>query len=122
MNSQTESRLWAVANQLRANSKLTASQYSTPVLGLIFLRHADYKFTKKQEEIEGGHINSRRTIGKSDYHEEGVLYLPEKARYSYLLNLPEGQDIGKAINEAMKLIEQENKELKKYSSKILYSI
>jgi type I restriction enzyme M protein len=112
MNSQTESRLWAVANQLRANSKLTASQYSTPVLGLIFLRHADYKFTKKQEEIEGGHINSRRTIGKSDYHEEGVLYLPEKARYSYLLNLPEGQDIGKAINEAMKLIEQENKELK----------
>ncbi|MCK4883630.1 MAG: type I restriction-modification system subunit M N-terminal domain-containing protein, partial [Candidatus Diapherotrites archaeon] len=53
MNSQTESRLWDVANQLRANSKLSSSQYSTPVLGLIFLRHADYKFTKKQEKLEG---------------------------------------------------------------------
>ena len=112
MNSQTEARLWAVANQLRANSKLSAAQYSTPVLGLIFLRHADYKFTKKQEELEGQNSNSRRTIGKADYHEAGVLYLPEEARYSYLLNLPEGKDIGEAVNEAMKLIEQENKELK----------
>lgn len=33
-----ESRLWEAADQLRANSKLTASQYSMPVLGLIFLR------------------------------------------------------------------------------------
>jgi type I restriction enzyme M protein len=112
MNSQTESRLWSVANQLRANSKLSAAQYSTPVLGLIFLRHADYKFKKKQDELEGKNTKSRRTIGKADYHEVGVLYLPEKARYTYLLNLPEGNNIGEAVNEAMKLVEQNNKELK----------
>jgi len=41
-----------------------------------------------------------------------VLYLPEAARFSYLLHLPEGKDIGKEINEAMGLIEQENPELK----------
>lgn len=112
MNSQTESRLWDVANNLRANSKLSSAQYSTPVLGLIFLRHADYNFSKKYEELEGENSNSRRTIGKADYHEAGVLYLPKEARYSYLLNLPEGQNIGEAVNTAMKLIEENNTELK----------
>ena len=40
------------------------------------------------------------------------MYLPDSARYSTLLNLPEDEDIGKAINEAMKDIEDENEELK----------
>jgi len=40
------------------------------------------------------------------------MYLPDEARFSYLLNLPEGADIGKAINEAMEAIERENEELK----------
>ena len=35
-----EAELWRAADQLRANSKLTASEYAMPVLGLIFLRHA----------------------------------------------------------------------------------
>lgn len=39
-------------------------------------------------------------------------YLPEKARYSYLLNLPEGKNIGEAVNDAMKLVEEENPELR----------
>jgi type I restriction enzyme M protein len=37
---QFESDLWAAADQLRANSKLTSSEYCMPVLGIIFLRHA----------------------------------------------------------------------------------
>jgi type I restriction enzyme M protein len=43
-----EKRLWAVADELRANSGLKTSEYSTPVLGLIFLRYADYKFTEAE--------------------------------------------------------------------------
>jgi type I restriction-modification system DNA methylase subunit len=39
-NSQLEARLWGAADELRANSKLKASEYSIPVLGLIFLRYA----------------------------------------------------------------------------------
>jgi type I restriction enzyme M protein len=42
----------------------------------------------------------------------GVLFLPEAARFSTLLNLPEGADIGKAINDAMKAIEADNEDLK----------
>ena len=33
-----EKRLWDAADELRANSKLKSSEYSIPVLGLIFLR------------------------------------------------------------------------------------
>ncbi len=40
------------------------------------------------------------------------MYLPDEARYSYLLNLPEGHNIGKAVNDAMKAIESENEDLK----------
>ncbi|MEA3342977.1 MAG: class I SAM-dependent DNA methyltransferase, partial [archaeon] len=111
-NGDTEKRLWDVANKLRANSKLSAAEYSTPVLGLIFLRYADFKFTNKQKELENQNVSSRRQIGKIDYQAEGVMYLPDKARYSYLLNLPEDSDIGKAINDAMDVIEEENPDLK----------
>lgn len=38
-----ESRLWAAADQLRANSGLTSAQYSQPVLGLIFLRFVEVR-------------------------------------------------------------------------------
>jgi type I restriction enzyme M protein len=41
---QLETRLWKTADDLRANSKLTASEYSFPVLGLIFLRQAYNRF------------------------------------------------------------------------------
>jgi len=41
---ELEKRLWEDADELRANSKLKPSEYSVPVLGLIFLGYADYKF------------------------------------------------------------------------------
>ncbi len=49
---QLENELWEAADQLRANSKLTAAEYSMPVLGLIFLRHADNRFNTYLPEIE----------------------------------------------------------------------
>jgi HsdM-like protein len=39
-----EKRLWDAADELRANSQLKSSEFSIPVLGLIFLRYADHKF------------------------------------------------------------------------------
>ena len=44
-NETLEKHLWAAADQLRANSGLNSAQYSTPVLGLIFLRFAEARFT-----------------------------------------------------------------------------
>ena len=112
MINEIEKRLWNAADQLRANSRLKSSEYSVPVLGLIFLRFADYKFTLAEQEIEKQQKSSRRGITKADYQAKGILYLPENARFSYLLNLPEGANIGKAINDAMKANEIENEDLK----------
>ncbi len=109
-----EKRLWDSADQLRANSGLKSSEYAMPVLGLIFLRFAEHRFNIAAKDIEAQASTERRrrTVGKADYQARGVLYLPEGARYSALLNLPEGKNIGRAINDAMRAIEDENDDLK----------
>ncbi|MBN8724989.1 MAG: SAM-dependent DNA methyltransferase [Acidobacteria bacterium] len=106
-----EKKLWSLADQLRANSNLKSAEYSIPVLGLIFLKYADYKFSKVEKEL-AGKTSGRRQIGKTDYQASGVLYLPTEARFSKLIELPEDRDIALAINQAMKLIEAENEDLK----------
>ena len=111
-NNDIEKKLWDIADQLRANSRLKSSEYSVPVLGLIFLRYADHKFTHAEQEIKKQASGGRRSISKTDFQAKGVMFLPEAARFSTLLNLPEGENIGKAINDAMKAIEAENEELK----------
>lgn len=108
---ELEKRLWSVADELRANSDLKSAEYSAPVLGLIFLKYADYRFSKQEKNLSEK-SSGRRKVGKTDYQAAGVMFLPDEARFSYLLNLPEGADIGKAINEAMKAIERENEDLK----------
>ena len=105
-----EKRLWNAADQLWTNSTLKPSQYSTPVLALIFLKYADHRFAEAEKELARG--RRRGTVGKEDYHALGVLYVPEPARFSRLLNLPEGADIGKELNNAMKAIEADNDEVK----------
>ena len=110
-NNEIEKKLWEEADQLRANSELSSQEYSVPILELIVLRYADHKFTEIEKEIKKHQsTGSRRKIGKADYQAKGIMYLPEEARYSYLLNLPEGRNIGKAVNDAMNAIESENEE------------
>ena len=70
-NDTLEKRLWAAADQLRANSGLTSQQYSQPVLGLIFLRFAEVRFTKRRAELEktaakGGNGHSPRQCSRVD--------------------------------------------------------
>jgi len=110
-NNHIESRLWSAADELRANSKLKSSEYSVPVLGLIFLRYADHKFSAVEAELIG-QSTGRRKIGPTDYQARGVMFLPPEARFSALLNLPEGSNIGQAVNDAMRAIEAENPDLK----------
>ncbi len=105
-----ENRLWEIADNLRANSKLSAFEYSTPVLGLLFLRYADQRFAEATTRLEAE--NDGWQLTPTDYHAEGVLYLPEAARFSTLMALPEGADLGKAINDAMRAIEEQNDELR----------
>jgi type I restriction enzyme M protein len=110
-----EDRLWAAADQLRANSGLTSAQYSTPVLGLIFLRFAEARFAKCRAGLEKSGASGRRASSRIDdpgaYHAEGVVYLTPNARYERLLGLPEGTNVGQKVNEAMADIEKHNPQL-----------
>jgi type I restriction enzyme M protein len=92
-----------------------SAQYSTPVLGRIFLRFAEARFAKRRAQLEKSTTSSRRGPSRIDdpgaYHAEGVIYLTPNARYDHLLNLPEGTNVGQAINEAMADIEKHNPQL-----------
>lgn len=107
---QLEDDLWEAADQLRANSKLTASEYSMPVLGLIFLRHATTRFNDLLPEVEKA-VPARATGAlkedriKLGFQGKAAIYLPETARYDYLAALPAGTNVGEAIRDAMIAIE-----------------
>lgn len=112
--SKLESRLWEAADQLRANSKLTASQYSMPVLGLIFLRHAYNRFSAIIADIDKGlpcRQGRKRAVTKDDFLRAHAIFLPREAQYDYLLSLTDADDIAGAINKAMKLIEDNTESL-----------
>ena len=112
---QLEADLWAAADNLRANSDLRASEYGTPVLGLIFLKFADINYRRYENEIQAEYDSLKGTRREKPLHEIAVakcgFYLPDRARYSYLLDLPEDQDIAKAIETAMETIEKYKPEL-----------
>ena len=109
-----ERRLWDAADQLRANSGLTSAQYGQPVLGLIFLRFAEVRFLQRRTALEKQAAGGRRAVNvdaPTRYHAEGVLYLTPRARFDHLLRLPQGGDIGNAVNDAMRDIEAQNPQL-----------
>jgi type I restriction enzyme M protein len=108
---EIEKRLWAAADQMWANTGLRPNEYAAPVLGLLFLRYAEKRFVDAQAQLQSGG-SGRRSVTPQSYQRLGVVYLPDAARFSHLLNLPEGENIGKAINGAMEAIEEANEELK----------
>ena len=106
-----EKNLWDAADHFRANSGLKAQEYSSPILGLIFLRFAEVRFliqrAKLQKAETGGRRGSRLDIPAA-YHADSILYLSPNARFDHLLQLPEAEDIGEKVNEAMRQVEQHN--------------
>ena len=110
-----EKELWSAADDLRANSKLTAAEYKDPVLGLILLRFAENRFNETLKQIEKNiPINPRtgkKEITKDHFIGSAALYLRDKSKYEYLANLPESKDINEAVNNAMHLIEKDHPDL-----------
>lgn len=104
---ELERRLWAAADALRANSSLTPAEYRGPVLGLIFLAFAEHRFDELRPEIEMK-ATERRPVSADDFRARGVLFVPEIARLSWLVDLPEGEDLGANIDLAMDAIEATN--------------
>src|ERR1700682_120568 len=83
-----EADLWTAADNLRANSKLTSSDYFMPVLGIIFLRHAANRFAVATKQIEDDQASGkmpRRRVQPADYLRRRALWLPEQARYDAIM-------------------------------------
>lgn len=111
-----ERELWDAADELRANSKLTAGEYKDPLLGLVLLRFAQNRYEDAKVEVDkrlpiNPRTGQQREANANDYASAGAIMLPEKAKYDYLADLPESVDIAEAINNAMKLIEEEYPDL-----------
>jgi type I restriction enzyme M protein len=105
-----ERDLWEAADNLRANSKLTSSDYFMPVLGVIFLRHAANRFEAARRQIEADQASGKmpkRKVLAADYIARRSLYLPEKARYDWIMQQAavSGADLPKLVTEAMTAIE-----------------
>ena len=110
-----EDDLWKSADSLRANSDLKSSEYSTCVLGIIFLKFADNNYRKHEAEIEAEYKKLKGSRRENEISEIAIekcgFYLPDHARYNHLLELPEEEDIVKAIKTAMASIEEYKPEL-----------
>jgi type I restriction enzyme M protein len=107
-----ESDLWEAADLLRANSKLTSSDYFMPVLGVIFLRHAANRFDAAHQQIEADRASGKmpkRKVRPADYIARRSLYLPDTARYDWIMQQAavSGADLPKLVTEAMTAIEAE---------------
>ena len=113
--SKLETDLWDAADNLRANSKLTSSEYCMPVLGVIFLRHATNRYDAVIDQIEAdkesGKIPKGTPITRAHFISRRALMLPKEARYDELLKLPKGTNLGTALIEAMNAIEKDFKAL-----------
>lgn len=111
-----EKELWDAADELRGNSKLTAGEYKDPLLGLVLLRFAQNRYEDAKIVVEENlpvnpRTGQKREATKDDFAAAGAIMLPEKAKYDFLADLPESEDIAEAINNAMKLIEAEYPDL-----------
>src|SRR5438445_3442798 len=107
-----ESDLWEAADNLRANSKLTSSDYFMPVLGVIFLRHAANRFEAAHRQIVADQASGKmpkRKVLPADYIARRSLYLPEQAQYDWIMQQAavSGADLPKLVTEAMTAIEVE---------------
>jgi type I restriction enzyme M protein len=105
-----EADLWEAADNLRANSKLTSSDYFMPVLGIIFLRHAANRFEAATKQIEDDQAAGRmpkRKVQPADYIRRRALFLPESARYDCIMAKATTDTAGlpKLVTDAMTSIE-----------------
>ncbi len=110
-----EDKLWSAADKLRVDSGLKASEYATPILGLIFLRFASIRYNRVKSEIKTileAQKNSRNQQTEAEIAiAKCGFYLPKEAEYEYLLKLPEQENIANAIKHAMEEIEKYKPEL-----------
>ena len=114
---EMEKTLWAAADKMIGG--LSVSNYKFVVLGIIFLKYISDSFEEKYNELvkEGHGLEEVRDA----YEEDNIFFVPEKARWSYLVAHSKDYNIGEILDNALDLIEKENPSLKGVLFKIYNS-
>ena len=114
---EIEKTLWAAADKMIGG--LSVSNYKFVVLGLIFLKYISDSFEEKYNELvkQGYGLEEVRDA----YEEDNIFFVPEKARWSYLVAHSKDYNIGEILDNALDLIEKENTSLKGVLFKIYNS-
>lgn len=104
-----EETLWDSANKLRGT--VESSEYKHVVLGLIFLKFSSDKFEDRRKELiaEG---KEKFLEMAAFYNMSNIFYLPEEARWSYIMENSKQADIALKIDTALHTIEKNNPSLK----------
>lgn len=109
-----EETLWDSANKLRGT--VEPSEYKHVVLGLIFLKFASDRFEeRKRELIAEGKDKFLKEKVEDDlpfYAMKNVFYIPENARWNYLIQNAKQDDIAIKIDTALRTVEKCNPVLK----------
>lgn len=104
--------LWKAADKLRKN--IDAAEYKHVVLGLIFLKYISDTFEAHYNLLVAGEgeFAGADPEDRDEYTAYNVFFVPENARWSYLLNQAKQPNIGKLVDDAMEAIENDNPQLK----------
>lgn len=104
--------LWKAADKLRKN--IDAAEYKHIVLGLIFLKYISDSFESHYTKLKSGEgeFTGADPEDKDEYLACNIFFVPELARWDYLLSKAKQPEIGKLVDKAMELIEDDNSQLK----------
>ena len=97
-----------LADKLRSN--MDASDYKHVVLGLIFLKYISDAFGEVYVEL--GRDSTSDPEDVDEYVARRAFWVPKEARWDYLAKKAKKPEIGKLIDEAMDVIERDNRSLK----------
>lgn len=103
-----EETLWKAADKLRGS--MDASEYKHVVLGLIFLKYISDKFETRYNELVAEGEGFEEEL--DEYLAQNVFWVPKEARWDFIRDNAKDEKIGQFIDDAMILIEKENKTLK----------
>ena len=124
-----EAELWQTAVKLRGN--VAPADYKHYVLPLLFLRHLSLRYEQRHAELEGQihdpkseYFTEDAKVAKSiledpdEYKRTGSFIVPTKARWQYLVQHAQDDDIKLKIDAAMELLERTYPDLRGVLPKI----
>ena len=103
-----EEKIWKAADILRGN--LSASQYESVVIGLIFLKYISDCFEAKHQELLQDALADAEDA--DEYLADNVFFVPSEARWDKISAAARTPQIGTVIDNALLAIEKANARLK----------